>query len=169
MYSRTAKKYLDVPQPDIIKRYNNSMGGVDRFDQNINHLRIKIGGKKWYWSIVTWLLDSSVQNAWQLHKKVGGTLSYLNFRREIVCVILKSGAELRKRRTSGGSSVGKLTMPGYEEVRFDCVGHFVVVRRDSRRICSYEGCKTKCQTFCEKCDRALCIDHFKVYHVGTVA
>jgi hypothetical protein len=164
-YSRAAKKYVDVPQPDIVRKYNISMGGVDRFDQN---LRIKIGGKKWYWSIVTWLLDTSVQNAWQLHRKTGGSLTYLNFRREIVCVILMSGAEVRKRNSSGGGS-GKQGMPGDEDVRFDCIGHFVVVRRNNRRYCSYEGCKTKCQTFCEKCDRAVCTDHFKVYHTGTLA
>jgi hypothetical protein len=170
-YSRTAKKYVDVPQPDIVRKYNASMGGVDRFDQNNNHLRIRIGGKKWYWTIVTWLLDTSLQNAWQLHKKVGGSLTYLNFRREVVCVVLKAGAEVRKRNTSGSSSGsgGKLSTPGAEEIRFDCVGHFVVVRRNIRKTCSLEGCKTKCQTFCEKCNRAVCADHFKEYHVGTLA
>jgi hypothetical protein len=31
---------------------------MDIFDQNNNHLRIKIGSKKWYYMIVTWLLDT---------------------------------------------------------------------------------------------------------------
>jgi hypothetical protein len=75
------------------------MGGVDRQDQKINHLRIKIGGKKCYYSIVLWLLDTFVQNAWQLHKKAGGTLTALNFRREIVYVILRCGAEVRERQS----------------------------------------------------------------------
>jgi hypothetical protein len=164
-YSRQNKKYMVVPQPDIIQKYNVSMGGVDRLDQNINHLRIRIGGKKWYYCIVTWLLDTAVQNAWQLHRKSGGNLSALNFRIEMVCVILRSASEARKRVLSGG----KVTTPGDDKLRYDCVGHFVVVRRDLRRVCAYEGCKTRCQTFCDKCDRALCADHFKEFHTGTLA
>jgi hypothetical protein len=37
----------------FVHQYNSKMGGVDRMDQNISHLRVKIGGKKWYYSIVT--------------------------------------------------------------------------------------------------------------------
>ena len=29
-YSRTAKKYVEVPQPHIINQYNRHMAGVDR-------------------------------------------------------------------------------------------------------------------------------------------
>jgi hypothetical protein len=47
------------------------MFGVDRIDQNNNHLRIAIGGKNWNWPVVTWLLDTGVQNVWQLHKRSG--------------------------------------------------------------------------------------------------
>jgi hypothetical protein len=46
------------------------MFGVDCLDQNKNHLGKAIGGKK-YWPVVTWLLDTEVQNIWQLHKKSG--------------------------------------------------------------------------------------------------
>jgi hypothetical protein len=47
-YSRASNNYIDVPQPDIIRKYNVSMGGIDRFYQNNNHLRIKINSKKWF-------------------------------------------------------------------------------------------------------------------------
>ncbi len=47
-YSKEQKKYLEVPQPHVVSEYNKFMYGVDRFDQNNNHLRIAIGGKKWY-------------------------------------------------------------------------------------------------------------------------
>ena len=49
-YSRPSEKYVDIPQPHLVKIYNHHMGGVDCFDQNQNHHRIKVGGKKWYWS-----------------------------------------------------------------------------------------------------------------------
>ncbi len=52
-YNRTPMRYLDVLQPHISKKYNKSIGEVDSFDQNNNHLCIKIVGKSRYWSIVT--------------------------------------------------------------------------------------------------------------------
>ena len=57
------------------EQYNRYIAGGDRFDQNLNHLRVTIGGKKWYWWIVTWLLDTALQNSGQLHKKAGGQMS----------------------------------------------------------------------------------------------
>jgi hypothetical protein len=33
-----------------------------------------------------------------------------------------------------------------------------------RRFCSMEGCKAKVVTYCGKCDRTVCIDHFEEYH-----
>lgn len=44
------------------------MGGVDRMDQNISQYNIGIEGKKWYSSIVIYIIDLAVQNAWQLHR-----------------------------------------------------------------------------------------------------
>jgi len=35
-WSRSEKKFLDIPQPHVIDRYNRHMGGVDRMDQNIS-------------------------------------------------------------------------------------------------------------------------------------
>jgi len=50
-YSRTQKKYIEVPQPHVVSQYNKFMFGVDRFDQNNNHLRVTISVKKWYWPV----------------------------------------------------------------------------------------------------------------------
>jgi Transposase IS4 len=163
-YCRKDKKHVKVPMPDIVGKYNPNMGGVDRFDQNINHLRISIGGKKWYHTLITWNLDTAVQNAWQLHRKAGGTMSSLDFRREIVCNILMNAAA-DKRSKSKTVSLGRLSTPGSEEIRFDNQGHYVTVRRNVRRQCAMDMCTTKCQTYCIKCDRALCCDCFMEYHV----
>jgi hypothetical protein len=90
------KKYVEVPQPHVVAQYNKFMFGVDRFDQNNNHLRIAMGGKKWYWPVVTWLLNTSVHNAWHLHKRSGGTMKLLSFKRELVCAIPRSAAATRE-------------------------------------------------------------------------
>lgn len=161
-YLRSAKKYTDIPQPYIVHQYNTYMGGVDRFDQNNNHTRVTIGGKKWYWSVVTWLLDTSVQNAWQLHKKAGGSMTLLEFKRELVCTTLRTVGNSRSRNSSGSS--GRMGQrPGDVNIRFDRLSH-LVEKRPLRRLCAMEGCKVKVATYCDKCDRAVCIDHFKAYH-----
>jgi hypothetical protein len=46
-------------------------------------LWIPVGGKKWYWPAVTWLLNTGVDNAWQLHKKSGSIMKLLVFKREL--------------------------------------------------------------------------------------
>lgn len=113
-------KKVDIPQPHIINQYNCKMSGVDRFDQNVNHLRVSIGGKKWYWSILTWLVDISVQNSWQLHRKAGGSMSYLALRMEVVGTILREAAT-RRSRTSSTSPVG--LRPGDLEQRYNNLDH----------------------------------------------
>ncbi|KAF2883764.1 hypothetical protein ILUMI_22409 [Ignelater luminosus] len=45
-YSEKDKKRVLVDQPNIIKEYNENMGGVDRADENISHYRVSIRGKK---------------------------------------------------------------------------------------------------------------------------
>jgi hypothetical protein len=67
----SGKSTWRFPRPHVVAEYNEFIFGVDRFDQNINHLRKAIGRKNWYWPVVTWLLDTGVQNVWQLHKRSG--------------------------------------------------------------------------------------------------
>ena len=158
-YSRKEKKYLDIRQPHVIAMYNKFMIGVDRFDQNNNHLRISVGGKKWYWPVLTWLVDTGVHNSWQLFRKSGRNMTLLQFKREVVCTILRGAAA--SRRTVQTGPIGH--RPG-EDIRFDTISHFVK-KRTLRRVCAMEDCKVKVSTYCGKCDRAICIDHFEEYHV----
>ena len=64
-WSKAAKKRIKISIPHCIQMYKY-MGVTDRMDENINNYRIIIRGKKWGWSIFTWLVDVSIQNAWFL-------------------------------------------------------------------------------------------------------
>jgi Transposase IS4 len=86
-YSRAEKRKILVPRPCAIKEYNKSMDGTDRMDQNINAYRIGARGKKWWYSIFTWLVDATIQNSWILHRGGGSTMSQLEFRRQIAFFI----------------------------------------------------------------------------------
>jgi hypothetical protein len=57
-------------------------------------------------------MNTAGQNACQLHRKSGGNLSDLNFRREMACVIHRSASEDHKRVPSGG----KVSTAGDDEL-----------------------------------------------------
>lgn len=72
----------------MIGEYNKYMGRTDLMDQNISTYRIGIRGKKWWWPIFSWLIDMCINNGWILQKKVKSNISQLQFRREIVRMLL---------------------------------------------------------------------------------
>ena len=62
------------------------MGGVDRIDQNVLKYGIAMRGKKWYWCLISYVLDISINNAWRLQKicRNKNPMDMLQFRRYIV-------------------------------------------------------------------------------------
>lgn len=64
-YTRFEKKKMKVPRPHLIGLYNQYMGGTDLMDAYINNYRIGIRNKKWWWPIFTWLIDTTINNAWK--------------------------------------------------------------------------------------------------------
>ena len=46
-WSTAEGRRVMINQPDLIQKYNKSMGGVDRLDQNVATYRINIRTKKW--------------------------------------------------------------------------------------------------------------------------
>lgn len=92
-WSSSQKKKIAIPQPLCIQQYNRYMGGTDRLDQNVGCYRISINRKKWYWQLMMWPLNVSVNNAFQLYKlspdgQENRSLDYLAFIRVITTTYL---------------------------------------------------------------------------------
>ena len=64
----SAKKKVDIEQPNIIREYNKSMGGVDRIDRNIAAYIINLRSKKWWRPLFRFVIDVSVNDAFQLYR-----------------------------------------------------------------------------------------------------
>lgn len=163
-FSQSEKKFIQVPRPKLVGEYNRSMGGVDRLDQNIANYRIQIRNKKWYWSILTWLLDAATQNAWLIARHTDHKITQLDFRREIVQVYLKRyGCTGR----GGGRPAAKIgTSKLSEALRYDGREH-LIQKLVKKRRCAGDGCKAKksaVRTQCGKCDVGLCVDCFENFH-----
>jgi len=105
-----------VKRPNIVKIYNQHMGGVDLVDSLIALYRIKIRSKKWYHRIMFHLLDLTVVNAWLLYKRDCSSHSIrpkrqytlLEFKTDIAsCLCQEHKGISRKRRRPVSTFVDK--------------------------------------------------------------
>ncbi|XP_050024907.2 piggyBac transposable element-derived protein 2-like [Dermacentor andersoni] len=152
-YSRENKSKVTVEQPFLISSYNGNMGGVDRLDENISKYRTAIRGKKWYSSLLTYLVDACVNNAFQLYR-IGTTKTELTFRRTIAVSYMKSYGTKPLRGKSRQSLLEA-------QSRFDRIDHTVIPQEKQTR-CAH--CHEKTTTRCEKCDIGVHVKCFKLYH-----
>ena len=83
-WDRKEKKDVSVDMPYVFHKYNTSMGGNDRQDQNVNKYRISICTKQWWWPLFSWAIDVTTQNAWLLFRASHPRWSLLEFRRYVV-------------------------------------------------------------------------------------
>ena len=121
------EKNVNILTPKAVREYNQGMGETDRMDQNINAYRVSIRGKKWWWSIFTWFLDASLQNAWLL-RQLRDEISQKNFKRQVAMTYLKSYQNKSKGRDRKSAN-----MPGPENARYYHTGLLVIPIPDNKR------------------------------------
>ncbi|KAI4462958.1 transposase is4 [Holotrichia oblita] len=166
-YSQQLKGNIMIPRPKVIAKYNSHMGGTDQMDQNIGCYRIGIRGKKWYWSIFSWMLDVALQNSWILYNKARQSkITQLEFTREITTVYLQKYQSLpiaagRPYSAPGSSVDGRIS----DSIRFDRKDHLVChTEQKKKRRCARNTCKSIVRTVCSKCNVGLCVDCFIPFH-----
>lgn len=152
-----------VERPAVFGKYNESMGGTDRVDQNISNYRISMGSKKWYWPILTWLIDACVQNSWQLQRSTGSLQPQLDFRRELVTTYITKYGERSKgpgRPITSKRSISDSRV--CDDIRYDGMNHLVISTPEKkRRRCAGEG---SWKNNVQKVQRGICIDCFSIFH-----
>lgn len=158
-YSKADRKHVEVDRPFMIAMYNKYMGGTDRMDQDIGRNRINIRGKKWYWPLLTWLIDAAINNAWTLYKNSGRKMTNFKFRRILARTYMQRYGQPPKKP---GRPFSK-QMP--DEQRFDGINHLVeFTTNKNRRKCAMEKCKSSVRTQCKKCNCGICIGCFVPFH-----
>lgn len=159
-YNRKEKRETLILQPNMIARYNKYMGGVDLHDNAIANYRINIRGKKWWWPLFINMLDSSVVNAWKLHRLVYSDkpISQLDFRSELARSLMSTNKR-RAQSIRGRGSTSSLP----SSVRLDNVGHIIEKNSENwRRRCRL--CRSTTVFMCNKCRIPLHSNCFKKYH-----
>lgn len=81
----TNRKGEVVSKPIIVIDYNNTMGGVDKSDQNLSdYPSARDGQKIYYKKLFRHLVDMVIYNASALYTKSGNSISHLEFRLSLV-------------------------------------------------------------------------------------
>lgn len=68
-WSKKDKRYEKVRRPEVIKIYNQNMGGVDLMDRTLSVCPSRIRTKKWTIRVVSHLFDLCVVNAWLQYRR----------------------------------------------------------------------------------------------------
>ncbi|KAJ8911933.1 hypothetical protein NQ315_016274, partial [Exocentrus adspersus] len=144
-------------------------GGVGKHDWLLEKHHISARGKKWYWCLVTRVIDMAVVNAFLLYRAIHGkkSISIKDFRRSIAVEYLKIGYGKRilKGRPLSFPSTSTSSVP--DGVRYDERGHFLEKREKERR-CQYKNCSGKPLTFCSKCNSAASVANSRKKYIKNI-
>lgn len=177
-WSTKEKKHILIKRPNVIKVYNEYMGGVDLIDMLISLYRINIRSKKYYIKIVCHLIDLALVNAWLLYKRhclqlkipKKNVMSLLDFRVDVATSLLQSvspPAIIKRGRPSLQSkpddhistttAAPRNTTPApSSNTRFDKYNHWPITTSKGR--CRNEQCNGYSRISCFKCKVRLCLN-----------
>ena len=162
-YCRDAKEKIIVKQPLCISKYNKSMGGVDRADQNVSAYRIGIRSKKWWWALFAWVPDMIMQNAWVLYRRYKApsdpNYDLLSFRREVVNVYLTQYTA-NYSNNSDHCGLNKAHSVS-QSIRLDQQGHYSELCQTTKR-CAV--CRKNTRKWCPKCKKGIHNRCFNSFH-----
>ncbi|XP_041827207.1 piggyBac transposable element-derived protein 3-like [Melanotaenia boesemani] len=63
-WDKKKAQFVMVSRPEVVKLYNEAMGGVDLLDQLVSLYRTEIRSKKWTLRMITHAFDLAVVNSW---------------------------------------------------------------------------------------------------------
>lgn len=152
---------IQVDCPALIQKYNNYMGGVDRFDENVDSLRVGHRGKKWWFPLFAFGLDAACQNAWQIMRRLenGREFTYCQFRRTVVQTYCRLyGKPLQKSYCCGSSVEDRVP----SEIRRDGDTEEHVNEKCSQRRCAL--CHKRTRIMCKKCQVGLHLQCWYTFH-----
>lgn len=164
---RNGKK-VEVHCPQVVKAYNEAMGGVDKFDQL--HERYSVGRKslKWWHRIFYYLVDLAIVNSfvmWKMQqpKHLQSKCDQLTYRLKLARQLI-SGFCSRKNSGRKNNCFQKMVP---NEVRLAGVGlHMPKFNQKTRRCksCSAKKVDKRSHLTCNHCKVPLCAECYQKFH-----
>ncbi|CAI6343484.1 unnamed protein product [Macrosiphum euphorbiae] len=180
-YDKKNECYVEVDRPEIVKLYNDSMGGVDLHDQLISYYRVFIKSRKWTLRMLFHAFDMATCNAWLEYRNDAETINLpkkkvmdlLGFKQNLASTLISVGSSVvtPSRKRGRPSSCNKIIVQPKpckknrlidryptDVMRKDNTGHYAYMDnlRDAT-FCKLEGCKKRTHMACKKCNVHLCI------------
>lgn len=162
-WSKEQKKKIGVTCPELVRHYNQHMGGVDLCDMLIALYRTSFKSRRWYMNIFGQMLDIAVNNAWLLYRRKCTTNSLKNislkkFRQRLAIELRQKGRSIETEPPIPVPKKSLIQNPSAPRppvsVRYDGYNHWAKYTTYGR--CKY--CKNnKTNTICSKCDQRLCL------------
>lgn len=95
-WDKKSQKDITVKRPEVVRLYNECMGGVDLLDQMIQYYRISIRTRKWTIRVIMHFVDLAITAAWIQYRNdckanmipKNKILDSLNFRAEVADCLL---------------------------------------------------------------------------------
>ena len=162
-------------KPGCIVDYNNGMKGVDLSDQVAQSYPVARKSNKWYIKLFYNLLDMAVVNTHAVHKWLGGRMTQLDFRLELISQLLRHSRRARSRSRSRSRSPSLPRSPHHRNVRArrqTAAPSHTLVKTDGGRYrrCRYcrdtRALRRQSRFKCAECDVALCAACFSDYHAS---
>ncbi|XP_067121900.1 piggyBac transposable element-derived protein 4-like [Centruroides vittatus] len=161
-------------KPRVVVDYNDTMGGVDRLDQQLHDYPVaRKRGKKYYKKIFFHLFDICLYNSFVLYKKYGGEKKHLAFRAQLIEQLIKEFHTVTKVYR------GRPRTPGPCPLRLT-ERHFPAFIPPTEKKAAPTRCCAVCcnkrdakmkkirketRYWCRNCDVALCpAPCFEIYH-----
>lgn len=154
------KTKIKVDCPNIIKQYNYFMGGVDRFDENLDSLRVAYRGRKWWFPLFVFGLDAACHNAWRLkrHTEPEIKMSYVEFRRSIVQNYCRNYGKAPER------SYVVNHVPSKKQGSETTVSQHKAESCEKHMTCKH--CKKRTRKICKQCNVPLHVHCFFDFHAS---
>ena len=153
-------------RPRVLEHYNAHMGFVDKSDRMVNSYGIACRTWKWTKKLLFHLKDTTILNAFRIHKSCGGTLTHKNFCEIFVRELIYHSQE--ENMTVSGTSRGRPNPMASHLSRLEVKHsqHWPYKGKRRRcRMCSLAKQTRSTWYFCRKCDVGLCIRNcFEKWH-----
>ena len=161
------KDHCNVVYPDMVKEYNESMGGVDLNEILISLYRADIQARKrWYLKIITGLVNICIGNGWLLYRRCSEQLrvpkknqhNLLLFMKGVADALMFTGKKpvrttpgRKKKQTSSSTRTSRkkpIVPKPAVDIRFDGIHHWPEFgdKHNRCRVCSMLSF-----VYCSKC------------------
>lgn len=161
--------FKSIPIPDVIKDYNQHMGGVDLSDALIQYYSVRGKTMRWYKTLFYHFVDIAIVNAYIISKQLADeysrtSITQKRFRENLIKEMIEEA-----KATSVAPACS--ATPDFSST---CIPLFFGATATSLRrvcvVCKNQGRKVKTPVYCSKCSVALCLTStrncFAQYHVN---